>query len=108
MLNILIPFRDREISRLKNSFNSLEKQSIKNFEVHLIDYGSKPKTADVVKKVCEEYGFNYSYCFTLFQPWNKSKALNTVIRNLPSEFCFVADVDIVFHPNFVAEVQQLQ
>ena len=109
MLQIIYPYRDRDLERLKYSFESLAEQTSKDFKVFFVDYGSKPKTAEKVKRLCTAYPFiRYQYHFTRFQPWNKSKALNSVIRNLESGFCFVADVDIIFHSSFVEKASALQ
>ncbi len=43
MITILYPYRDRELSRLKRSLDSLSKQSQPDFKVLLVDYGSEFK-----------------------------------------------------------------
>ncbi|APG60104.1 glycosyltransferase family 2 protein [Christiangramia salexigens] len=102
MLSILYPYRNRDLQRLKRSFDSLTKQTNDHFEVYFIDYGSSPELAIEVKNLCLNYPFiNYQFYPTQFQPWNKSRALNSVIKILETDFCFVADVDIIFHPKFV-------
>ena len=109
MLSIIYTYRDRELQRIKNSLNSLEKQSLSEFEVFFVDYGSQPAMAKAVEKLCETYTFvNYNYCFTQFQPWNKSRALNSVIKKLQDGFCFIADIDLIFHPDFVKNAIALQ
>ena len=109
MLSIIYPYRNRDLKRLKNSFNSLESQTVPNFEVFLIDYGSNPSVSNAVQNLCKDYRFiQYIFHPTQFQPWNKSKALNSVIKNLDSDFCFVADVDMIFHPAFVENATALQ
>jgi hypothetical protein len=87
----------------------LARQTSDDFEVFFVDYGSWPETAEKVKKLCAAYPFiTYQYCFTQFQPWNKSRALNSVIKTLDSGFCFVADVDMIFHSQFVTQAIALQ
>lgn len=109
MLQIIYPFRNRDLQRLKYSFESLAAQTNKDFSVFFVDYGSELKTAEKVKKLCAAYSFiSYQYCFTQFQPWNKSRVLNSVIKNLESGFCFVADVDIIFHSGFIEKASALQ
>lgn len=77
--------------------------------VYLVDYGSSEIYSNKVEELCSKYDFvNYRYCHTQFQPWNKSRALNSVINNLTSDFCFVADVDMIFHPDFIKKAKQLQ
>jgi glycosyltransferase involved in cell wall biosynthesis len=87
----------------------LARQTSDDFEVFFVDYGSRPETATEVKELCAAYSFiTYQYCFTQFQPWNKSRALNSVIKTLDSGFCFVADVDMIFHSQFVTQAIALQ
>lgn len=67
-----------------------------------VDYGSKKETAFEVKKVIDSFSFcTYHYVYSQFQPWNKSKALNFVIKSLTSDYCFIADVDMIFHADFI-------
>lgn len=101
MITIIYPYRNREPERIKRSLNSLVKQNKQNFEVVFIDYGSKNETAAEIKKMVEEFSFcTYHYLFSELQPWNKSKALNFAIKDIKFEYCLVADVDMIFHPNF--------
>jgi glycosyltransferase involved in cell wall biosynthesis len=102
LLTIIYPYRNRDLQRLKNSFDSLAKQTFKNFEVHFVDYGSNNEMATGAKNLCEDYTFiKYTFHPMYFQPWNKSRALNSIIKTLETQYCFVADVDIIFHPQFV-------
>jgi glycosyltransferase involved in cell wall biosynthesis len=102
LLSILYPYRNRELLRLKRSFDSLTQQTNDHFKVYFIDYGSSPELANEVKNLCLNYAFiTYQFLPTQFQPWNKSRALNSVIKRLKSDYCFVADVDLIFHPRFV-------
>jgi hypothetical protein len=101
MLSIIYTYRDRDLKRVKRSLDSLEKQNNKDFQVFFVDYGSRTTFSEQIQSLCEQYDFvAYNYCYTQFQPWNKSRALNSVIKGLKTEFCFVADVDMIFHPNF--------
>jgi glycosyltransferase involved in cell wall biosynthesis len=109
LLSIIYPYRNRNLQGVKRSLDSLHSQTISSFEVFFIDYGSSPEAAFQVKELCAKYSFiNYRYAFNQHQPWNKSRALNSVIKTLESEYCFVADVDIIFHPQFLENAIQLQ
>lgn len=109
MLSIIYPYRNRDVARVKISLNSLLRQSEPNFEVVLLDYGSSTAESKNMKDLCGKYSFvKYQYRHTQFQPWNKSRALNSVIKGLETDFCFVADVDMIFHPDFVKRAKQLQ
>ncbi len=109
MLSIIYPYRNRESLRVRKSLKSLSTQSAMNFEVVFVDYGSKPTLSKQIESLCSSYGFvNYRYYPTQYQPWNKSRALNSIIKNLDDGFCFVADVDMIFHPDFVKTALSLQ
>jgi len=109
LLTLIFPYRNRDLKRLKNSLDSLKKQSVSGFEVFFVDYGSDKEIAETSEKLCRNYEFViYNYYPTQFQPWNKSRALNSVIKNLEREFCFVADVDMIFHHEFVEKAIKLQ
>ena len=101
-ITIVYPYRNRPIKSIKNSLNSLRSQSDKDFNVLFIDYGSKESIAFEVKLLIDSYDFvSYTYLFTEFQPWNKSKAINYALRNLiETPYFFVADIDMVFHGHF--------
>jgi len=109
LLKLIYPYRNRDLERLKNSLDSLKNQTVSDFEVFLVDYGSQSEKAQATAKLCRDYQFvSYNYLPTQFQPWNKSRALNSVIKNLETGFCFVADVDMIFHPQFVEKALKLQ
>lgn len=94
---------------MRNSFYSLTDQTCKDFKVYFVDYGSDLEISSQVKELCDVFTFiNYKYYPVRDQPWNKSKALNSVIRNLDKGFCFIADVDMIFHPSFINHVTELQ
>lgn len=102
MITILYAYRNREVERVKRSLDSLAQQTSLEFNVVFIDYGSKKEISSLIKSVVDSYIFtSYHYLFTEYQPWNKSKALNYGIKKLDTAYCFVADVDMIFHPNFV-------
>ncbi len=109
LLTLIYPYRNRDLERLKNSLDSLKNQTVSDFEVFFVDYGSEEKMAKMAKILCGEFDFvTFNFFSTQFQPWNKSKALNTVIKNVNTDYCFVADVDMIFHPQFVEKTLKFQ
>ncbi|WJS95129.1 galactosyltransferase-related protein [Flavobacterium johnsoniae] len=107
MITILYTYRNRNLERIKRSLDSLKKQSNQNFEVLFIDYGSEQDLALKVKELIANYNFaKYQYLFTQYQPWNKSKALNYAVKTINTDFCFNADVDMIFHPEFTAVLEK--
>ncbi len=109
MLTIIYPYRNRDTERIKRSLDSLQQQTVQDFNVYFVDYGSDKEIAAAIASLVEKYDFaEYRYLSTQFQPWNKSKALNSVIKHLKEGYCFVADVDMIFHPQFVERAISLQ
>jgi GT2 family glycosyltransferase len=109
MLYLIYPYRNRDVIRVKRSLESLKKQTNQNFRVLFVDYGSKPEIASSIKTIVESYAFsNYNYIHSQYQPWNKSRALNSIIRTLNDGYCFVADVDMIFRSDFIETAIQLQ
>ncbi|MGW1455083.1 glycosyltransferase family 2 protein [Salegentibacter agarivorans] len=109
MLSIIYPYRNRDLQRVKNSLNSLAMQNNRKFKVYFVDYGSSEVYSREVKNLCETFHFvKYSYCATQHQPWNKSRALNSIIKKMEGGYCFVADIDMIFHPTFIEKAIQLR
>lgn len=109
MLTIIYPYRNRDLKRIQRSLNSLSKQTSQQFQVEFVDYGSEITHASKVKQLVKQYAFaNYIYLNTKYQPWNKSRALNSSIKNLKEGYCFVADVDMIFREDFIHEAINLQ
>nr|WP_294925842.1 glycosyltransferase [uncultured Flavobacterium sp.] len=107
MITILYAYRNRESKRIKRSLDSLAFQTKQNFNVIFVDYGSKKEIASEIKELVKHYSFcNYHYLFTELQPWNKSKAFNYALKNLDSQYCFTADVDMIFHPEFTSVLEE--
>ncbi len=109
MLQIIYPYRQRDLQRIKRSLNSLQSQTNSSFKVYFVDYGTEPTLANEAKNLVDSYDFTtYIYHYMQHQPWNKSRALNSVIKQLKSGYCFVADVDMIFSEDFVETAISLQ
>lgn len=108
MLSIIYPYRDRDVQRVKKSLESLVHQTNRNFEVYFVNYGSTNTFTKQIEDLIQNYSFiHYSYLYTMFQPWNKSKALNSALKIIDSDYFFVADIDMIFSPNFVEKALNL-
>jgi glycosyltransferase involved in cell wall biosynthesis len=106
MITILYTYRNRDLVRIKRTLDSLSKQSLQNFKVLFVDYGSQKKLAYEVEQLITGYDFaSYEYLFTELQPWNKAKALNYAIKKTNTDYCFTADVDMIFHPKFTSVLE---
>lgn len=109
MITILYPYRDRELSRVKRSLDSLSKQSCLDFKVLFVDYGSEFKKAEEVKELLSKYDFaEYFYSYHFIRPWSRAKAVNIGLRLVSTPYVFVADVDMLFRDDFVEKLYQLK
>lgn len=102
-ITIIYAYRNRDAQRVRLSLQSLQQQSKQGFEVVFVDYGSEAVFAKAVKEVVTAFDFTtYYYVGHPGLLWNKSKALNYGIRQAKGDTLFIADVDIIFHPETVA------
>lgn len=105
---ILYAYRNRDIKRVKLSLLSLQKQTVQNFKVQFIDYGSTENYANNVKDIVAQFPFaTYHYIAHKGLLWNKSKALNYGIFNVKTEYIVTADVDLLFSENFIKHLESL-
>lgn len=103
---IIYAFRNRDSDRVRLSLLSLKNQLKINFEVVFIDYGSTKHYSEKIENVIESFEFvKYHYIGHEGLLWNKSKALNYGITKASTNTIFIADVDILFSPNF-SEIQE--
>ncbi len=109
MITIIYPYRNRELQRVKRSLDSLSQQSNLDFEVVFVDYGSDLAMADQVKQLISEYQFaRYVYTYHLGQPWSRARTINIGIREAKTDFVFMADIDMIFHPNLIKRLNELK
>jgi len=98
-LTIIYANRNRDVERIRITFDSLKKQTDQNFEVIFVDYGSETSIVNGLRILSELYDFVKFYHLPVPQLlWNKSKALNYGIFKTKSSHIFIADVDLIFHP----------
>ncbi len=108
-ISIIFAFRNRGITRIKSSMDSLQIQKLQNFEVIFVDYGSKGETSVKLQNLLSNYDFaKYFYLNVGNLLWNKSKALNYGIVNSRFEYIFIADVDLIFHPETTSLFEKLK
>ena len=108
MISIIYANRNRDPERIRRSFDSLEKQDGGACEVIFVDYGSKPKLIPEYQKTVSNFPFVTAHFLNVPQVlWNKSKALNYGMRKATGDYIFIADVDLIFHPESLSLFEQL-
>lgn len=105
--SIIVPYRNRELLRVKRCIDSLARQSCQDFEFCFVDFGSDSEFAKEMKSLCAKYDFvNYIYSETRGRFWNRSYALNTGIRHAQGEYIVTVDIDMIYSANFMEIITQ--
>ncbi|WP_130734320.1 glycosyltransferase family 2 protein [Flavobacterium sp. J27] len=109
MITLVITNRNRDLSIVKKCLDSLKTQSVKEFKCFFVDYGSHSEYVSLCKEIIENYDFVTAKFYPVSgQLWNKSRAINTVLKECTTASFFVGDIDMIFAPNFIAKLYQMQ
>lgn len=104
-IDIIYCYRNRDLQRVKNSLDSLALQTVKEFNVIFIDYGSDDSIAEQVKDLCSKYSFcSYIYIDSQGKMWNRADALNYGFYFSKSDYVFTSDIDMLFYSDFIKDV----
>jgi glycosyltransferase involved in cell wall biosynthesis len=103
MITVIYTIRDRDHRRIKESVESMRNSSSFNFNVIVVDYGSKAACSDKVKELCLALELNYIRVETEGLPWNKSHAINIGARNANTKFIVITDIDMLFEGDILSE-----
>jgi len=102
LITLVLTYRDRDLSIVKKCLNSLERQSLKDFNVAVVDYGSQIEFAEGLSVLVKKYRFiTLIQCRVQGQLWNKSRAINMALKQCNTPYFLVGDIDLVFHPDFI-------
>ena len=108
MVTIIYANRNRDVNRIKASLDSLRRQFAGDFEVIFVDYGSEIALVEDYKKLLVSYSFSKFFPLEVSHLlWNKSIALNYGIKKAAFPFVFIADVDLIFHPETLSLFKKL-
>lgn len=109
MITLVLTNRNRELYIIKKCLNSLGKQTINDFKVILVDYGSEfTFTTDLINLV-KHYDFvEFISCPVQGQLWNKSRAINIALQQATTPYFFVGDIDMLFRDDFVEKLYALK
>ena len=109
MITLVLTNRNRNLQTVKNCLDSLENQSGNNFELFFVDYGSVGKYIIALEQLLLQYPrINYINCPVSGQLWNKSRAINIVLKKCNTPYFFVGDIDMLFHPDFINKLHELK
>lgn len=89
-ITVLTPTFNRE-KKLQVLWNSLQRQTAKDFEWLVVDDGSTDNTENLIKQIQEKSNFSVRYISK--NNGGKHTALNVGIQNISSELTFIVDSD---------------
>jgi glycosyltransferase involved in cell wall biosynthesis len=105
--SFIIPYRNRDVERVKRCLNSLTNQTHKDYELIFIDYGTpQPLQNQIANLVQQQEQIIYHYLNTEGWLWCKSHALNVGISLATGEYLVVVDIDLIYSPNFIKVFSQ--
>lgn len=105
-LSIIVAARNRSGKgiRAKNFFKSLANQTDKDFELIVIDYGSKPKHRKEIFELCKNYGYVYYYVDA--NEWYSPRALNIGINKARNNYIMQTNLDMIFRRDFIERIKE--
>ena len=107
-ISIIYANRNRDVKRIKASLDSLQRQSEEAFQVIFVDYGSEAALVEEYKNLLSTYSFSKFIPLEVSHLlWNKSIALNYGIKKAAFSYIFIADVDLIFHPESLSLFKKL-
>lgn len=101
-ITVLIGVRNRASSRLKNLLASLRRQTYSRDKITIIviDYDSDTSYNHAYKLLCQEFDADL-YRINYRAVWCKAEAINCGLRTVKTQYSMIADVDLIYAPNYV-------
>lgn len=108
MLTIVITNRNRDLITVERTLRSIVHQDPSRIKVVVVDYGSEIAYQGKLQQLVEEIGdCSLILCPTQGQLWQKTRAINIALKQCETPFFMVADMDMIFHPQFVEKAMAL-
>lgn len=100
-ITVVIPFRNREVKRVINAWNSVIKnnRNVKNCIVS--DYGSDENIIKELEIASTINNFKLIKSFGQGLPFNKARAVNIGVRFVETKYVCVLDADMIIHDNIL-------
>jgi glycosyltransferase involved in cell wall biosynthesis len=103
--SFIAAFKNRDQKRVRLFLESLQLQSNRDFELLFINQGSDEDVNYWLERLVVEYSFiNYYHNYTEGFLWNKSNALNIGIKAAKGEYIIIADIDLIFPPEYLDNI----
>ncbi|MDP5076905.1 MAG: galactosyltransferase-related protein [Nonlabens sp.] len=101
-LTIVIPNRNRALTTVKRSLDSMAVQLGNAATAVVVDYGSEITYQENLEKLIDGYeNISLIVCPTQGQLWNKSRCINIVLKECTTTHFMVCDMDMLWHPGFI-------
>jgi len=109
LISIVLTNRNRDLNIVKKCLDSLKNQSNDRFELFFVDYGSDKNYFVSLEELVRSYPkINFIDCHVSGQLWNKCRAINIALKQTKTDFFFVGDIDMIYHPDFVNRLYGLK
>ena len=108
VFTFIFPFRDRDILRVEKCLESLKSQTISNFTVFLVDFGSREELRKELSPLISRYSFCHLIRLNTYgRIWCKPTALNAGLAKVKTPFVITTDIDMIFSPGFMKYITSL-
>ena len=104
IVTVLTPTFNRGGGSLNNLYQSLQKQTIKDFEWLLVDDGSTDDTKNIAEEMRKKAEFPMRYIYK--ENGGKHTALNVGVKQITSELTFIVDSDDKLVPDAIETILQ--
>ncbi|GGD02420.1 glycosyltransferase family 2 protein [Hyunsoonleella pacifica] len=109
MITVILTYRNRELKILDRCLRSLSSQTCKDFNIVIVDYGSRNLIKTSLGNLLKSYvNTELITCETQRQLWCKSRAINIALKQCQNPFVFIGDVDMIFRSDFIEVLYQLK
>lgn len=101
-LTIVIPNRNRNLTTVRRTLDSISNQSTPIDKIVLVDYGSAlDYQKSLVELVTEFPSIDLIVCPTQGQLFHKTRAINIVLKKCQTTYFMVLDMDCITHADFI-------
>lgn len=104
IVTVLTPTFNRGGGSLNNLYQSLQKQTIKDFEWLLVDDGSTDDTKNIAEEMRKKAEFPMRYIYK--ENGGQHTALNVGVKQITSELTFIVDSDDTLVPDAIETILQ--
>lgn len=104
-VSIVYAIRDRPVSRLINSVNSIRISS-SGYKIHFIavDYGSNSINRDLIKRACIKHKIRLIRTETEGHIWSRSIAMNIGIKSIKTDIFISTDIDMLYNSDLIYNI----